>query len=458
MSIVDKNLRKIHFIGLGGIGVSAVAKLMLAQGKTVSGSDAVVSEITEELVKRGVKFFNNHQAANLADDVDLVIYSPAVPADNPERVKAKELNIRQLSYPEFLGEFSKDKYTIAVSGTDGKSTTTAMLGLILEKAGLDPTVIVGSKVKSFQDGNLRLGQSQYFVVEACEYKAAMLNIEPDIIVITNIRPEHLDYYGNLDNLKKTFQQYADKLPADGILVVNNNDSVAGSLAAKNKITYSFDKPADLKVSDYKIANQSQIFKVNFQNQDLGEFKLIIPGQFNVYNALAALAAALVLKIEPKIIKEALADFSNLWRRFEKVGERDGVTVISDFGHTPDAVRGTIKAAKEFYPDKRIVVAFQPHHHDRTKRFFKEFSEAFDNADLLILNEIYDVAGREEVKDQDVSSKDLAEEIKKRNKEVIYSANLAETKRLILENIKENDLVLVIGAGDIYKVAEELVKK
>ncbi|MFH1226200.1 MAG: UDP-N-acetylmuramate--L-alanine ligase [bacterium] len=442
------NVKKVHFIGLGGIGVSAIAHLMLAQNKVVSGSDVAVSEITEELAERGVKFFNSHQAANLAEDVDLVIYSPAVPEDNPERARAKELNIRQLSYPEFLGELSQDKYTIAVSGTDGKSTTTAMLGLILERANLDPTVIVGSKVKSFPDDNLRVGQSQYLVVEACEYKAAMLNIKPKIILLTNLRPEHLDYYGDFENLKKTFQQYVDQLPAAGILIVNADDGGVNDLITdKKRITYGF-KAGDLRAVDYEIKNQTQLFKVNWQGNALGEFKLIIPGQFNVYNALGAIAVALELGIKPDIIKETLAEFPGIWRRFEKVGEN----VISDYGHTPVAVQATIKAAKEFYPDKRLVVAFMPHHHNRTKKFFNEFVESFDLADLIIINEIFDVAGREAIQDQDVSARDLVEAIKKRGKEVIYSSNLTETEKLVSENKKENDLVVFMGAGDIYKIA------
>lgn len=452
------NIKKVHFVGIGGIGVSAIAKLMLANNKEVSGSDMAKSEITDELEKRSIKFFNNCQAENVADDIDLLIYSLAVPENNPERVKAKELGIKELSYPQFLGEFSKDKYTIAVSGADGKSTTTAMIGLILEKAGLDPTVILGTKVKSFKDGNLRLGQSKYLVVEACEYGKAMMEIEPSIIVITNIRPEHLDTYGNsFDNLKKTFREYINKLPEDGILIVNNDDEVSSQLNFKNKLTYGFNS-ADVKAINHKVVDQTQLFDIKYKDKDLGEFKLVVPGQFNVSNALAALAAGLVLDIKPDDFKIVLAGFVDLWRRFEKVGEREGVPIISDFGHTPEAIQGTIQGAKEFYPEKRIVVAFQPHHHDRTKRFFKEFIESFDLVDLLIVNEIYDVEGREEDKDQDISSKDLVREIAKRGKEVIYSPNLEETKKLVLENIKKGDLILIIGAGDIYQITEDLVKK
>lgn len=456
-----KDIKKVHFAGIGGIGVSAVAKLMLAWNKEVSGSDLVKTEITDDLERRGVKFHNSQDKENLKDDTDLLIYSPAVPDENPERLKAKELGIPEMSYPEFLGFLSQDKYTIAVSGTDGKSTTTALIGLTLEKAGLDPTVIVGSKVKSFKDGNLRVGQSKYLVVEACEHHGAMLNLKPDMIVITNIRPEHLDYYNNYDNLLKAFKDYVNKLGGNGILVLNADDNGTNSLKTdKKRLTYSLDNQSDLKVTGFKVENQGQVFKATYLGDDLGDFKLLIPGKFNVYNASAAITASLALGIEPQVVKDAISNFKNLWRRFEWLGERNGAIIISDFGHTPEAIRGTILGAKEFYPDRRLVVAFQPHHHDRTKRFFNEFVKSFDQADFLIINEIYDVKGREKAEDQDVSSKDLVNEVKKRlkDKAVIYSPSLKETKKIVEDNLDKNDLVLMIGAGDIYQTAEELVKK
>ena len=444
-------LKKIHFIGIGGIGVSSIAKMMLSQDKVVAGSDLELTEITQELKNMGAKIFQGHKSENLAEDTELIIYSPAVPEANPELTRAKELNIPQLSYPEFLGELSKDKFTIAVSGTNGKTTTTAMLGLILEKAGLDPTVIVGSKVNmSGWQGNLRMGKpphqnfwcggkSKYFVVEGCEWRAHMLNLKPKVIVLTNIEEDHLDYYRDLNHIIETFQKYVDKLPSDGLLVLNADD--VNSINLKRPkckvITYGIKNPADITTNKFS-------------------FKLKVPGIFNIYNALAAGACALNLGVKREEIKKALEDFTGLWRRFERVGERDNAIIISDYAHHPTAVKGTILAAKEFYPDRRIVAVFQPHHHNRTKNLFNDFVASFDRADLIILAEIYDVAGREADKDQNVSSQDMVKAIDARGKKVLYAKDLAETKKLILQNIQSNDIVLIMGAGDIYQVANKLV--
>lgn len=427
-------IKKIYFVGIGGIGVSALAKLFSAYGRPaegwkVSGSDKYSSEITDELKKQGIKVYIGHKEKNLDSDTDLVIYSPAVPSEIPERKKATELKIKQLSYPEVLGLISKDKYTIAISGTHGKSTTTAMLGLILAGAGFDPTVIVGSKVGPFKYSNLRIGKSKYFVVEACEWRAHMLNLRPRIIILTNIEPDHLDYYKTFKNLKETFKEYVSNLPKNGLLVTNTDDKTCQEIA----------KSAKCKV-------------VNYRRLGL-RLNLRVPGRFNRYNALAASTCALELGVKPEIIKKTLADFKGIWRRFEKVGEYKDALIFSDYAHHPTAIKETLKAAKELYPDKRLVVAYQPHHFDRTKKLFKEFTKAFDFADLVILSEIYDVPGREAVKK--ISSEDLVREIRKRNIQAIFTKDLKRTKRVLLENLKRNDLILIMGAGDIYNLSTSL---
>lgn len=438
--------KKIFFVGIGGIGISALAKLFKSQGKKVIGSDKYSSEITDSLKKQGIKVHIGHEERNLDLDTDLVIYSAAVKSEIPEIKKAIELGIEQLSYPRALGKIAKDKYTIAVSGTHGKSTTTAMLGLILAKADLDPTVIVGSKLKhpGF-DENLRIGKGQYFVVEACEWKAHMLELDPKIIILTNIEPDHLDYYKTFKNLKNTFKKYVRKLPKDGLLIFNADDNDCVDVA----------KSAKCKSVGYSIKS------------GLG-FPLQVPGQFNIYNALAASACALQLGVKPRIIRKALANFKGIWRRFELINaDRSGytrlpvgrqgftpkITLISDYAHHPTAIKETLKAAKESYPQRRLVVVFQPHHFDRTKRLFKSFTRAFDKADFVILNEIYDVPGRE-VK-RKISSKDLVRELKKRKIKSIFTRDLGETRKVILENIQKEDLVLIIGAGDIYQLSTSL---
>jgi UDP-N-acetylmuramate--alanine ligase len=450
----------VHLIGVGGIGVSAVARLMLDMGKSVSGSDANKSEITKELQGLGLIFHLGHSEGNLPDDTDLVVYSPAIQEDNPEREKAKRLGIKELSYPEMLGQIGRGKKVIAISGTNGKTTTTALIGLILEAAKLDPLVIVGSKVKSFKEGNLRFGQGEYFVVEACEYRANMLNINPDVLVLTNIEEDHLDYYRDLNHITETFQKFVDQLPAKGFLILNNDDEVSREkIKPKGKVaTYGIKNKSAIMAHGIKVESEKQYFDLLCDGEKIDEtFSLQVPGIFNIYNALAATACALELGIDPEIIRETLANFTGTWRRFEKVGERDGAIIFSDYAHHPTAVAGTIRAAKEFYPDRRVVAVFEPHQHNRTKKLFKEFTRSFDLASLVILSEIYEVAGREAKEDQDVSSEDLVREIGKRGVTAIYGKNLEETKKLILENIKKGDVVLIMGAGDIYKIADEIAK-
>ncbi len=451
-------------IGIGGIGISAAAKYLFKSGKFVVGSDASRSETTDELEEMGIEVVIGHDQANL-DEADLVIYSSAVPEDNPERVKAKELDIEQLSYSEFLGELSREKWTIAISGTNGKTTTTAMAGLILEADAFDPTVIVGSRVSAFDEGNLRIGQSEYFVVEACEYKANMLNIWPQMIVLTNIEEDHLDFYKDIAHIRKTFKEFLDHLPECGYLAYNSDDQICfelGQLAGERGTSYGIEKKADLMAKNIEIKHERQYFDLIYKGKDLGQFELQVPGRFNIYNALAAACASLVLGVEPEAIKRALKDFKGTWRRFEKVAEKNGITVISDYAHHPTAIQGTLKAAREFYPGRRIVAAFQPHQRNRTKNLFVDFAESFEDADVLILNEIFDVAGREENKDQDVSSKDIVNAIKKKNEienrrqEVVFTENRDETKKKLNGLIKKGDVVLVMGAGDMYKIAKELI--
>ena len=461
------NIKKIHFVGIGGIGVSAIAKLMIWQGKKVSGSDCQQSEITDELKKMGVKFFIGHQRENLADDIDLLICTLAVPEDNLEIIKAKKLGIPIFTYPQALGFLTKEKFGIAICGTHGKSTASSMLALILKKAGLDPTVVIGSKVADFS-GNATIGKSEYFVFEACEYKRAFLNYYPKIIILNNIELDHTDYYKNLENYENAFEEFIKHLPENGTLIYNEDDKVIQKLSIKNQsqglkfkiLSFGSDKKNDLVLSDIQLKNGETRFKVIFQEKNLGEFILKVPGIFNVYNALGAIAAALLLKIKPEIIKKTLADFQGIWRRFELVGEINGAKIISDYAHHPTEVRSTIEGAKNFYPEKKIIAVFQPHQRNRTKKLFNDFIKSFDSADIIILSEIFDVAGREEKKDNDVSSLDLVKEIKKRLKEktVLFAKDLKETKKMILENAQKNDIILVMGAGDIYKMIGDLMKE
>lgn len=495
-------------MGIGGIGVSAAAKFFLSRGATVTGSDVSSSAITQDLEKRGVKIFYGHKAENVVIDVDLIIYSPAVPQDNPERQKG----IPELSYPEFLGELSKNYYTIAVSGTHGKSTTTALIGLILEAAGFDPLVIVGSRVPGWKLGNIRIPASlrgsvateaiqningiaspvarndaskKIFVVEACEHQANMLNLRPQAVIITNMEPEHLDFYGNFDNIKSAFQKFIQLVPKNGLVIFNGDREAKldWNYARPSVLkliwqmffkvrprwrSFGFNTPNDYQALDRKIGKGWQEFEVNYLKEtrllrvarndiQRAHVRLQIPGQFNAYNALAAITAALELGAPIEICQKVLANFKGIWRRFEIVKENP--LIISDYGHHPTAITETIKAAREFYPNRRIVLIYQPHQHHRTKMLFKNFASALALPDVLILSDIYDVAGREEADDQAVDSLKLLEAVKVSGGagEYFYGGDLVATERLAREIIKENDVVLVMGAGDIDSIARHLFK-
>lgn len=476
---LDK-IQRIHFIGIGGIGLSAIAKLMLAKGKIVSGSDVNESEITDELGKFGAKIFIGQKAENLDEDTELVIYTLAIPENNPELVRAKQLKTPTLSYPKALGRIFNNKFGIAVCGTHGKSTTASLIGLVLASGGLDPTVVVGSKVPEF-GGNLRIGKEKHMVIEACEYKRAFWKYFPKIILLNNIEMDHTDYYKNIEDYKSAFEGFIGNLPEDGVLILNRDDKEIKNLKFKIKngnvkfkiLYFGFGDNNDVQGYDIKTVSGKTKFKIKYNGKKLGEFTLKIPGKFNVYNALAAATVGLHLGIDVEKIKKVLAEFSGIWRRFEIKGEYKpaaaplelwrgkGAKVISDYAHHPTAIKATIEAAREFYPARRIFAVFQPHQHNRTKMLYGDFLKSFDAADVLILAEIFDVTGREEKKDQNVSSRKLAEDIKKRNAKlapnIFYAKNLEETRNLIDEKIKSGDIVLIMGAGDIYKVADELAK-
>jgi UDP-N-acetylmuramate--alanine ligase len=450
--------KNVYFSGIGGIGVSALAKLFLKTGIKVTGSDLAKSPITEELEKMGVKVYYEQVEDNVTHDFDLLVYSPAVPESNPERKQAFEHHIEQKSYPEVLGILSKSYKTIAVSGTKGKSTTTALIADFLMKGKLDPTVILGSKYSEMK-GNFRHGKSDKLVIEACEYRGHMLHLSPKAIVLTNIELDHLDYFRDINHIIETFQQYIDKLTqSDDILVINNDDINCAQLKLPNchVISYAINENADLKASNIVVADGKQKFNVSFRGTDLGEFEIRLPGRFSIYNALAAMALSLSFDVKIDVIRDCLKNFKGIWRRFERVYDKE-IMVISDYAHVPFAVSGMIAGVKEFFPDRRLVTVFQPHHRNRTINLFKGFVEAFGDSDVIILSEIYDVAGREAEEDRAISSNDLVKEIKKLwpEKKVLYAKDLQETLDLVNFNVQPNDVVLVMGAGDLYLITDKI---
>ena len=461
MALELAHLHRVHCVGIGGIGVSAAAKFLRLQGKEVSGSDETASVITADAERAGIRV-SAPAAANVAPDLDLLIYTSAAPETQVERAEAARLGIPQLSYFEFLGLLSSSYRTVAVCGTNGKSTTTALLALVLEKAGLDPTVIVGSRVPSFEYGNFRPGKGDLLVVEACEHQAQFLHLKPSMIVTTKISEDHLDYYRDLAHIQETFRTFAAKLPSDGLLVWNGDDAgsreaYAGRAGAQG--TYGFAEGSDLRAENREIGDGYQRFDAVWKDGAAWRgLELRVPGAFNVMNALSALGAARALGVKEAAARAALAEFGGIWRRFEKVGERDGAPVVSDYGHTPDAVEATLAAAREFHPGRKIILAFQPHHHDRTRKLFDGFVNAFDGADTLVLCEIYGVAGRKEGEGE-ISSRDLVEAVRARGtvKDVRYAAGPQAALAILEETDAEGAIMLVMGAGDIYTIAYPLCR-
>ncbi len=432
---------RIHLIGIGGIGVSALAQYYLSKGHEVSGSDLVASEITDFVARKGIKVFIGNSAENIKQDLDLVVYSPAIKKDNPELLQATGYKLKTKSYPEALGDLTKEYYTIAVAGAHGKSTTTAMIGLILVEAGLDPTVIVGTKLKEFGGSNFRSGKGKFLVIEACEYDSSFLYYSPKIEVITNIDKEHLDYFKTFANVKKAFKSFIMRLPMNGFLVFNKDDEKN----SKVKITSSKVK---FKIKNYSL-KQPEAKKLNRV--------LKIPGQHNVSNALAALQVARILAIPDSISLRALSEFRGTWRRFEvKTGNVNGkeITIVSDYGHHPNEISATLKATREKYPNKKIMCIFQPHQHQRTYYLFNDFVKTFRSVsiDKIIITDIYDVAGREtKTINNEVSSEKL---VKKINRENIGYLPLQKLEGFIKDSMSPVEVLIIMGAGDIYKLADK----
>lgn len=426
--------KHIHMVGIGGVGMSALAQLLFSRGVSVTGSDRDESPTTKLLEEKGIHVAIGHGVL-IPDGTELLVYSDAVQADNPERTAARERTVRQVSYFELLGEVSKSARTIAVAGTHGKTTTTGMVAKILSDAGENPTAIIGSIVKDFGSNFLPslpksdLGKEALFVVEACEYRDHLLELSPEILVITNIELDHTDFFPSLSALQNTFRAAVEKVPANGAIIANPNDpNVAAVL-----------KGAKARIIDYT-------------QKAVGELQLV--GEFNRENARAALAAAhaAVPTLSQEAAVKSLSEFKGSWRRFEYKGETpNGALVYDDYAHHPTAVAKTIQGAREKFPDKRIVVAFHPHLFSRTKSFLKEFAEALAKSDFAIIAPIY--AAREK-NDPTVSHHILAEHA---GKNVIALDSFDEIRDALLEE-KEGTLIITMGAGDIYKVAEQITEE
>ncbi len=451
--------KHIHCIGIGGIGLSAVAEIFHSRGYTVSGSDMKLSDTTAHLTSKGITVFEGHDAANIAG-ADLVVYSAAVSRENPEILAAREAGIPTVTRAEALGALMHDyPVSIAVSGTHGKTTTTSMVSLILDHAQKDPTILVGGNLNEFH-GNVKIGKSDLFVTEACEYMDSFLSLRPKIEIILNIDSDHLDYFKDLDHIVASFDRFVKLVPKDGCIIAYEANPFVSRVIADadcRVITFGFNENSDFYAANIEFNSDGHpLFDVCSKGEKLGRVQLEIPGEHNISNALASFATCYTLGVSPQDIIETLRGFHGTQRRFDVIGTtKKNVTVIDDYAHHPTEIRATLKACRNI-PHKRLWCLFQPHTYTRTLALFDEFLTAFDDTDILIMAEIYAAREKNIYK---ISSERLISEIRQRqpDKEAYYFSTLEEIAAFVRENAEDGDMVLTMGAGDIYKVAEMLME-
>lgn len=448
----------IYFIGIGGISMSGLAEILITENFKVSGSDAHKSALTDALEKKGAKIFIGQNAANITPDIDLVVYTSAIHPDNPEYVAMKELQIPSLSRAQLLGQIMKNyKVPIAISGTHGKTTTTSMVSEILLHAQTDPTLSIGGILKSIE-GNIRVGKSDYFVTEACEYTNSFLSFFPKVGIILNIEEDHLDFFKDIQDIRQSFRAFAELLPADGTLIINgdidNYKEITDGLTCQ-VITYGSSPSCDYFAENISFDEQAHpTFTLKCRGDRERTFSLAVPGKHNVSNALAAIALADLLDLNDADIISALAQFKGTDRRFEYKGSLNGITIIDDYAHHPTEITATLSAAKN-YPHKSIWCVFQPHTYTRTKAFLTDFAKALCLADHVVLADIY--AARE-TDTLGISSKTLKNEIEKLGHECFYFPSFEEIEKFLLKNCINGDLLITMGAGDVLKIGENLLKK
>jgi UDP-N-acetylmuramate--alanine ligase len=451
-----KRYQRVHFVGIGGAGMSGIAEVLLTLGYRVSGSDARRSEAVERLERLGAKVFVGH-AASQVEGAHVVVYSSAVARDNPELQAARQRKIPVIPRAEMLAELMRVKYGIAIAGTHGKTTTTSMVAAVLAEAGFDPTIVVGGRVTAL-GANARLGQGEFLVAEADESDGSFLKLTPTIAVVTTIDAEHLDYYRDLEAIREAFLSFVSKVPFYGAAVLCTDQPDIQALVPrldKRVVSYGLSGPADLVAAALRLSGMTARFEVLSRGESLGELALQVPGAHNVANALAATAVGLDLEVPFTVIQRALGGFTGVQRRFQVKGEAGGVLVVDDYGHHPAEIRATLAAARRGFA-RRLVVVFQPHRYTRTFHLHAEFLSAFDEADVLLLTDIYP-AGEPPI--AGVHARPLAESIAARSgREVRYVGERGELLELLLTIVRPGDLLLTMGAGDIGTVADQLLAR
>ncbi len=445
--------KTIHFIGIGGISMSGIAKIVKSLGASVSGSDIQESEITSQLEDLGIKILYGHHP-EMIEDADVIVYTAAIGEDDPERVKAKELNKESYERAEFLGIISKQyKNCLCISGTHGKSTTTGMVSSIFLKANLNPTIQIGAMLDEI-DGNTYIGGKEYLIMEACEYVDSFLHFHPTSIIITNIDNDHLDYFQNLDNIKSSFNKYVNLLPSDGLLIKNNDDDNSQELNFENMITYGINNNSDYMAKNINFNNLGHYsFDIYYQNKLLTNISLNINGKHNIYNALAAFSLAHHYIKDIDIIKAGLEKYHGIGRRFEYLGLCNNAYVYDDYAHHPTEIKTTLESVKKVKHNKDYCI-FQSHTYSRTKEHLNEFADILSKFDNVIIAPIYPAR---EVNTFNISEDMLVEKIKDKNPNVVYLDSFAKITDYIKSTVQENDLVITVGAGPVNKVAQDLTK-
>ncbi len=446
----------VHFIGIGGISMSGLAEILIDAGFPVSGSDARKSPLTQHLAARGARISYPQMASNITDSIDLVVYTAAIASDNPEFVAATEKNIPLMTRASLLGQIMKNyKTPIAISGTHGKTTTTSMVSEVLLAADTDPTLSIGGILKSI-GGNIRVGKSDYFVTEACEYTNSFLSFFPHISIILNIEEDHMDFFKDIDDIRRSFRKFADILPADGSLIINKGidrlEVLVDGLQC-NIITFGSDNGADYSYTDavYDTLGRGS-YTLLKNGKRCGTVKLGVVGEHNILNSLSVIALTDILGIDSATVLDALSAFHGTDRRFEHKGEIGGIQILDDYAHHPTEITATLKAAAN-YPHKTLWCVFQPHTYTRTKAFLQDFAKALSLADKVVLTDIYAAREKNTI---GISSMDLLRELEKTGTECYYFESFDEIENFLLKNCINGDLLITMGAGDVVKIGESLL--
>ncbi len=446
---------RVHFVGIGGIGMSGIAEVLLNLGYAVTGSDLAASGITLRLENLGAKVFRGH-AGKYLGDADVVVISSAVRPDNPEVVSARERGIPVIPRAEMLAELMRMKYSIAVAGSHGKTTTTSILASVLAEAGMDPTMVIGGKLNSL-GSNARLGQGEYLVAEADESDGSFLKLSPTYAIVTNIDPEHLEHYGNFNAVQEAFVDFANKVPFYGLAILCLDHPTVQNLLpriTKRVVTYGESMQADFRAEDLKFGREDVSFEVVKRGEPMGRVRLHMIGRHNMLNGLAAVAMADELQVPFEAVQDAFEKFEGIQRRFTVVGEAGGISVVDDYGHHPEEIKVTLEGARKAW-DRRLVVVFQPHRYTRTRDLGPEFHSAFNQADVVAVMDIY-AAGEEPI--EGVSARGLYEGIRSHgHRNVHYISDQQRVVSWLLDELAAGDMLITMGAGDVYRVGKQFLE-